>query len=344
MDTRFNFVLLNEHDREANRSYIRGNKPDYLLEIKDLELNITDSTHETEIAFPEPLDNSFFLNFGDIFLCAVNSFLSPNNLSNSLSTLVAAAMQTHFEISEYIESAKKSASPSLNAAYISKLNSEYKQLSKAVAFCAIIGIATFEDTELEGFFSVAASELLSDGEFFLGEISPKKLQDNLRERNLFREIDVRIVYHGDGNEEYQFKNIFSLVGFEVRKLFSAGVYIKTCDNCGRFFIPAARRDEKYCDFPFRGNKTCKQLAFTERLKKDDIIGTYRKIYKTQNARKQRNAHIPDIAERFDIWKAGAKNVLKQCRAGEISTDDMISLISPADWMTGGDTNGDDKTN
>jgi len=112
------------------------------------------------------------------------------------------------------------------------------------------------------------------------------------------------------------------------------IHINRCENCGKYFIPSYRSDEIYCDNEFRNSKTCKQVGYENKLSNDDILKEYRRIYKTQNARKQRNGHISNISERFDRWKSSAKKILEQCRANEISVDEMISSISSAKWMEG----------
>ena len=70
-----------------------------------------------------------------------------------------------------------------------------------------------------------------------------------------------------------------------------------------------------------------------KVRADKIMNEYRRIYKMQNARKQRNQQKRNIAARFDSWTEFAKQVLKQCQNGEITLEEMKSKISSADWMT-----------
>ena len=109
-----------------------------------------------------------------------------------------------------------------------------------------------------------------------------------------------------------------------------------CQNCGKYFVPESRSDEIYCNNIFKGNRTCRQIGYENKINGDEVLREYRKIYKTQNARKQRNKdNIQGLEERFAVWSAFAKGQLIKCQNGEISVDDMKTSISTTDWMKGG---------
>lgn len=118
--------------------------------------------------------------------------------------------------------------------------------------------------------------------------------------------------------------------YEVKKY---GVQPVRCQNCGKLFFPHSRSDEIYCKNIFKNGKTCKELGYEMKVRADKIMNEYRRIYKMQNARKQRNQQKRNIAARFDSWTEFAKQVLKQCQNGEITLEEMKSKISSADWMT-----------
>ena len=65
-------------------------------------------------------------------------------------------------------------------------------------------------------------------------------------------------------------------------------------------------------------KTCKELSYEIKLQNDEITNIYRKAYKTQNAKKQRNIHIPNIDEKFKKWVEEAKYQKELCKKEEIS--------------------------
>lgn len=120
-------------------------------------------------------------------------------------------------------------------------------------------------------------------------------------------------------------NIYTLIGLCLIDIQRQNLIVKKCKNCGEFFSPSNRSDEIYCD-------SCKNVSYDEKIKSDSILKEYRKIYKTQNARKQRNSHISNISKRFQAWACYAKAKLYDCQCGTISLDEMVSAISSDEWI------------
>lgn len=111
--------------------------------------------------------------------------------------------------------------------------------------------------------------------------------------------------------------------------------IRKCKNCDQYFIPISKRDEIYC-------LSCRDVSYDQKIKEDEILSSYRKIYKTQSARKTRNAHRPHINEKFEHWKHIAKSKRNDCKNGLITLEEMEKAISSQDWLDGnGGTNGID---
>ena len=335
---KFTLIKLPDAERQNCVSFIRKTTPDYLLEISGLnimcEYPSSEGSNGETISFPEPLDCSFLLNYGDLFLCVVNGIEQRDFLNACVTTLFFEALEkrnaSNDTVRQFFDGTKKHR---ILTGEIEKANSEYKKTFSALAFAAYISLVLHEDVKLEGLFSAAIQNLLTDkNPLEYGPINSEQLQSNLDNNNLFSEITMTITYRSNGEEEYSFQSLFDLIGFEVRQLKGTFCCIKECENCGRLFIPANRSDEKYCNFLFDGIKTCKQSAFSARLDRDEILKTYRKIYKTQNARKQRNSHRQSIAERFDEWAKYAKGKLDECQNGKISLDQMVEEISSASWM------------
>lgn len=59
-------------------------------------------------------------------------------------------------------------------------------------------------------------------------------------------------------------------------------------------------------------KTCKELSYEIKLQNDEITQIYRKAYKTQNAKKFRNGHIPNIDKKFKNWVKSAQKQKQLC--------------------------------
>lgn len=129
-----------------------------------------------------------------------------------------------------------------------------------------------------------------------------------------------------------FQDMISIVNMAALSILKDDSVVRKCQNCGEYFIPTSRSDEIYCDKVLPNGKTCKTVGYDERIKRDDVLREYRKIYKTQNARKQRNSHKRDISDKFQKWVTFAKKQVSKCQSGEISLDEMVSLISSNDWM------------
>ena len=111
--------------------------------------------------------------------------------------------------------------------------------------------------------------------------------------------------------------------------------IRKCKNCSQYFIPVSKRDEIYC-------LSCRDVSYDQKIREDEILSSYRKIYKTQSARKTRNAHRPQINERFEHWKRIAISKRNDCKNGLITLAEIEEAISSQDWLDGnGGTNGID---
>lgn len=102
--------------------------------------------------------------------------------------------------------------------------------------------------------------------------------------------------------------------------------IRRCKICNKYFIPVSKTDEIYC-------QSCRSISYDKKIKENEILSSYRKIYKTQNARKQRNSHRPNIDIKFDNWKRFAITKREECQNGKISLTEMEKAISGIEWIT-----------
>lgn len=131
------------------------------------------------------------------------------------------------------------------------------------------------------------------------------------------------------NNSLVFCDIFSVssanaaLAFDFITVVKENKVIKSCQNCGKYFVPAARSDEIYCNNIFKGNKTCKQVGYEEKINNDDLLKAYRTAYKTKNAFKNRNKkNNLHAQEDFDNWVKSAKEKLEQARSGIINLSDF----------------------
>lgn len=149
------------------------------------------------------------------------------------------------------------------------------------------------------------------------------------------EFSIKIAEkNGKYQENISFHCIECFFYWALWQYTKSDIVLIKCENCGRYFFPKKRKDEKYCDRKDINGKTCKQIGYIEsKLKNDEIMSNYRKIYKTQNARKQRNKNnVKKIDERFLIWHSYAKEQLRLCKSGEITETEMVQNISGDNWL------------
>ena len=107
---------------------------------------------------------------------------------------------------------------------------------------------------------------------------------------------------------YETRDIYSLLAIDIKMIKDKSIIIKKCANCGKYFIPSNRSDEIYCDNVFRSGKTCKQVGYEEKEKKDPFKSLYTKARKTQHARIHRNIeNKPNYKEAHYIpWRTAAE--------------------------------------
>jgi len=179
-------------------------------------------------------------------------------------------------------------------------------------------------------------------EFFESDLETQHLQAHM----LVTAIPLNIRYFplaaiSKKTQKVTYCNVF-LVS-KVRDFFALmGVFtikgdkpIRRCKNCNKYFIPASKKDEIYC-------LSCRDVSYDKKIREDEILSSYRKIYKTQSARKSRNSHRPQINEKFEHWKRMAICKRNDCKAGLITLAEMEASISSQDWLNGnGGTNGND---
>ena len=170
----------------------------------------------------------------------------------------------------------------------------------------------------------------------------EQLQNEIRElvNNLFIEnklnedfggIDVdgihyRIFYSCEDNyfgEIYETENLEAFLLFSIIKCLEYGIKINKCENCGKYFVPLTRNDEIYCDNVFSNGRTCKQIGYENKIKNDDILKEYRRVYKNKNAYKQRTKNKnPNAEAEFKKWVYAAKFKLDDCREGKITIEEF----------------------
>lgn len=131
-------------------------------------------------------------------------------------------------------------------------------------------------------------------------------------------INVHIDFekNDDINFMYSVPDIFSLIAIDLNEIKKEKIQIKQCENCGKYFIPSKRSDEIYCDRIFRNQKTCKQIGYEEKEKKDPFKSLYTKARKTQHARIRYNIkNKPNYKQdHYEPWKKAAEKARDNFKA------------------------------
>lgn len=138
------------------------------------------------------------------------------------------------------------------------------------------------------------------------------------------DIDCSIQYfEGKVFEYYGINNINDFCLFAISRLSTYNVHIIKCENCGDFFLPRSRTDEKYCDKIHENGRSCKEMGYENKIKSDQIMSEYRRVYKNKNAQKRRRAKKdPDAEAEFKSWVNSASYQRDRARDGEISFEEF----------------------
>lgn len=103
--------------------------------------------------------------------------------------------------------------------------------------------------------------------------------------------------------------------------------IKKCQNCGMYFIPSAKTDEVYCDYPKEKSKSCRELgafqSYTQRLKDNKAMGEYRKKYQKLFMQVKKNK---ELSAEFETWKKQAKEKINDMKKGKLTEDEVYTWI------------------
>lgn len=332
----FKIIQIDEKEKEKYISYIRGTVPDYLLEVNGVNVEVifddVGDSHKGDNFWVHPLDGLFFLNYGDLFLCVLNGFLGEENVHSAVLHLVNGVCGMEKKLDNLIaDHFRRDKRKPFSDKALQAIGGDYQRSKAALTLALVVGTALFGEQKEK--MKSAFLELLCAGASEDGTISAKQFEKSLNTFDAFQTVSLQITYQSLG-EEYSFSSLYDLLGFEIRQFAKRNQDIKVCQHCKRYFIPASRRDEKYCDFAFQGFRRCKQVAFARRESSDEVLKTYRRIYKTQNARKQRNGHRPNIAEHFEKWATHARAVFDSCQMGQITLEEMERMISGDEWMRG----------
>ena len=106
------------------------------------------------------------------------------------------------------------------------------------------------------------------------------------------------------------------------------VEIKRCENCGKYFIPLSKSNEKFCTNYISANskKTCRD-SYNNKVKDIEIEFLIRKTSSYFSMQVKRNPDIDIYKKKHEDWKKNYKVQRLKFRNNEITKDELISWIN-----------------
>lgn len=165
---------------------------------------------------------------------------------------------------------------------------------------------------------------LSDGNniFDLNDFIEKNRKDllyNNNNNNIYKKLNT---YSVNIIQEYEISSIEDFISVSLIQILQNNIKLCRCENCNKLFISVNKSNEKYCTYKFKGKKTCRDLSYSIHLQKNELSNILRKKYRTENAKKNRNQHIPKIEEKFQVWYTNAKEQKALCEKGKITINEF----------------------
>lgn len=104
-------------------------------------------------------------------------------------------------------------------------------------------------------------------------------------------------------EIYTIPDTETVCYIEFMKMVQFGLNVRSCHNCGAFFISKGDYDTKYCDRKPTGEEhTCQQIgavkAYQAKVADNPVLAEYGKLYRRYHSRKRNGIITP---EQFTAW-------------------------------------------
>ena len=199
-------------------------------------------------------------------------------------------------------------------------NEELKEEDKLAKFVAY----TIKDKD---FYTYSQEiEIITDNYINIHNKYHNETLKNLinRIKNKDQELELHNVYTSKNLTSICFAVLDQIVRHE-------NLQIKTCLNCGRYFIPNYRQNEIYCDLAnVDQSPTCKEKGANEQYKKNlennKAQALYRRIYRQKFMIAQRNKDSKTIQKEFEQWKREAKDKVNKMKKGKLTEDEVYKWL------------------
>lgn len=137
---------------------------------------------------------------------------------------------------------------------------------------------------------------------------------------------------------FAIQSLEEMLYLEFMEMIKRSIRIKRCALCDRYFVLADKRKRDYCDRPYKGKRTCKQIGAKQKFNKDikdhTCLQKFQTIYNRMYSRYYRMDSLDSgrqtnklTEEQFKAWAEIAAKARRAYKAGEISGEELLLRIS-----------------
>mgnify|MGYP001851321755 CR=1 FL=1 len=168
-----------------------------------------------------------------------------------------------------------------------------------------------------------------EGKYLYKSMSNDKEKNNNMLVNYLSQNDIKLF------TTYRVCTIKELLTISFIEILKSQLVIKKCKNCGKYFIPESRTDEKYCNNPSpqNPNKTCKEYGakktYRDEIKSQPVKSEHNKtsqFYRMRINRAKNEKEKSLYEKKFNTYKEQYKNKKEQYKQGKLKEADFIEWI------------------
>lgn len=129
-------------------------------------------------------------------------------------------------------------------------------------------------------------------------------------------------------DTYYIDSLYDLVCLELMYAINNNISITKCKNCGKYFS-SINAGTQYCNREFDDGRSCKRIGakkqFTERLKSDELLLKYEKVYQTIYYKKRNSITVEDL-KKYSAQLSKLTKARTRYKKGEISSEEFNSIL------------------
>lgn len=267
--------------------------------------------------FTNAYDNFYYV-FGTELLEIYSKSFKLNNKYSSEELLLNAFKKLHENIKDKVISIQKDYKKIIDFLFNLNGNNEYIDKSAQVKFTACMiknknNILKY--TNSINIINYTYSDKLKDEQ---DSSFDDVISDLSYDISMLRVSDI-----------YTSNDVGNILFVELNQIIQNNDIIKTCQNCGRYFIPN-KSNEIYCDFLKPDGTTCRNkgagATYKKNLENVPALLEYRRTYNRKLNTVSRNKENKELKEDFDKWKKAAQKQIRLYKQELITEEDLY------DWM------------